>query len=618
MTIADRLRSIGKLLETKDRVRTPAGMRRWGLPMDAHIPGTPYTDDDPEPVKKRQRATSEPTGKTPRRKPAAAEPAPKKATAKTTAKAPAKSKVSATAERAKKLSGAGATPTKKAPAKSAPKAKPVKVDDPYANPEKGAGKRMQNDAAANTEPDGRVRAWGPKKKGQAFRRANVKRKPGQVEVIDYVSAGELNKIRALAVKRGNELSPMPSFYDIRDNKRLQAEGGVGSTNALDTLRGNNVARGQNSWDVYIAYGGYDEESGVDKGYVPCVGCGVKMSWHGNPDYEGGQYPKFEQDKIVVGAMGGSYNPQNIVPMCAGCNNQRGPKPMWDSPAFPGSKPKWFNAKYQRLMDSIQPPRPSNGTAKDEKRWRNELNAMRRPGSQVKPPNWSPPVPEGMRASDFGRPEKDKSATPMPVPPGPAGRSGEKSLRFTNLVIRAIKSMTPGDESDVAEDGDRVSAQLFNFDGRHNNGDNIWPPDVLDVTKQVVGTLVIEDVDSAFGEYERMAVIGDDGDRNFIEPDTCILITKGSVLPVATKAAILELKLAGGSNGPATGASESLNRYWTRGEGLARWANTATPYRSLVAALRKEGVPGHMVNGLAAKYYRTVKGEWPGKKGGDKE
>lgn len=88
----------------------------------------------------------------------------------------------------------------------------------------------------------------------------------------------------------------------------------------------------------------------------------------------------------------------------------------------------------------------------------------------------------------------------------------------------------------------------------------------------------------------------------------------TVLTTRERAAYLETKLAGGSNGPAWGASEKLNRYWTRGAGRARWANTGTPYRSLVAALRSEGVPGHMVNGLAARYYKIVKGVWPGKKG----
>ena len=57
----------------------------------------------------------------------------------------------------------------------------------------------------------------------------------------------------------------------------------------------------------------------------------------------------------------------------------------------------------------------------------------------------------------------------------------------------------------------------------------------------------------------------------------------------------------------------LRRYWL-GEGLARWATTPTPYRSLVAALRSERVPGHMIHGLAARLYHWHFGKWPGKRG----
>lgn len=60
----------------------------------------------------------------------------------------------------------------------------------------------------------------------------------------------------------------------------------------------------------------------------------------------------------------------------------------------------------------------------------------------------------------------------------------------------------------------------------------------------------------------------------------------------------------------------LRRYWL-GKGLARWATTPTPYRSLVAALRSEGVPGRMINGLAARLYKQHFGKWPGKRGGKK-
>lgn len=58
----------------------------------------------------------------------------------------------------------------------------------------------------------------------------------------------------------------------------------------------------------------------------------------------------------------------------------------------------------------------------------------------------------------------------------------------------------------------------------------------------------------------------------------------------------------------------LKAYWL-GEGLARWADTPTPYRALVAALLSEGVPEHMVHGAAANLYHDHFGRWPGKHDG---
>jgi len=58
-------------------------------------------------------------------------------------------------------------------------------------------------------------------------------------------------------------------------------------------------------------------------------------------------------------------------------------------------------------------------------------------------------------------------------------------------------------------------------------------------------------------------------------------------------------------------SPSLWRYWTHGEGLARWAKSAHPYTKLVSELRKEGIPEHMIHGLAANIYHAVFHKWPG-------
>lgn len=66
-----------------------------------------------------------------------------------------------------------------------------------------------------------------------------------------------------------------------------------------------------------------------------------------------------------------------------------------------------------------------------------------------------------------------------------------------------------------------------------------------------------------------------------------------------------------------GRGRALWKWWTHGEGLARWASSPTPYRTLVAALEKEGVPPGQIHGLAANIYHEVFKRWPGKHdGGD--
>ena len=64
-------------------------------------------------------------------------------------------------------------------------------------------------------------------------------------------------------------------------------------------------------------------------------------------------------------------------------------------------------------------------------------------------------------------------------------------------------------------------------------------------------------------------------------------------------------------------AKPLERYWTEGKGLARWAEKPHPFTSLVDALTKEIPPGEMtpeqIKGLAAKYYHKVFRKWPGKR-----
>jgi len=59
-----------------------------------------------------------------------------------------------------------------------------------------------------------------------------------------------------------------------------------------------------------------------------------------------------------------------------------------------------------------------------------------------------------------------------------------------------------------------------------------------------------------------------------------------------------------------GNAEQLKRYWTKGEGLAKWAESPTPFRTLVSHLVKYVKDPE---GLAAEYYHAVFGVWPGRK-----
>jgi hypothetical protein len=71
---------------------------------------------------------------------------------------------------------------------------------------------------------------------------------------------------------------------------------------------------------------------------------------------------------------------------------------------------------------------------------------------------------------------------------------------------------------------------------------------------------------------------------------------------------------GADSSPGVGPSESINTYWTKGQGLALWADSPKPYTTLVDLLRKY-VSDHIAHGLAAEYYFRVFGHWPGKQQG---
>lgn len=63
-------------------------------------------------------------------------------------------------------------------------------------------------------------------------------------------------------------------------------------------------------------------------------------------------------------------------------------------------------------------------------------------------------------------------------------------------------------------------------------------------------------------------------------------------------------------------SKSLKDYWTKGEGLAKWAGAAHPWTTLYNHLKKY-MPSDMAKRVASRWYYEVKGHWPGEKRGKK-
>lgn len=62
--------------------------------------------------------------------------------------------------------------------------------------------------------------------------------------------------------------------------------------------------------------------------------------------------------------------------------------------------------------------------------------------------------------------------------------------------------------------------------------------------------------------------------------------------------------------PGMGATSELNRYWL-GEGLAKWATSPTPFRTLLALLMQY-MTKSKAEGYAAQLYHAHFGRWPGK------
>ena len=348
----------------------------------------------------------------------------------------------------------------------------------------GSGKRVadkpQTGTHGRSKPKAADRArtierlWGENMDNSLdVRRKNVARGSNEYK-IEYATNAEVTKARVTAIER-SRATPKPDKGTISRNKWIIKEFGGPGTGGGD-IRGDAYQRSQRSWDVYVAFGGIDSK-GRDKGYVPCLGCGVKMSWHDDPEYT--SYPKFEHDKIITTGDGGSYNSQNVVPMCAGCNNQRGTKKFWEAPQLRPAKPRWYTPTFQNEVARTR----ANKNAK------------------------------------YQRPKTESATTPMPVPPGKV-RIRKESKGMVDR-IESFWQVTDSDKrTGTASNGDRIRAQLWNFDGRHNDVDaGVFPPDVDDPSRVVVGRLVMETVQSIFGTYERCSVVEDDGSIEWIERGT---------------------------------------------------------------------------------------------------
>lgn len=65
----------------------------------------------------------------------------------------------------------------------------------------------------------------------------------------------------------------------------------------------------------------------------------------------------------------------------------------------------------------------------------------------------------------------------------------------------------------------------------------------------------------------------------------------------------------------TPGHDQLHHYWTRGEGLAKWVGSPTPWTTLYHHLVKFVNP-EMAKRMAAQWFHEVKGYWPGDQKGD--
>jgi hypothetical protein len=68
---------------------------------------------------------------------------------------------------------------------------------------------------------------------------------------------------------------------------------------------------------------------------------------------------------------------------------------------------------------------------------------------------------------------------------------------------------------------------------------------------------------------------------------------------------------------AAGSGASLKHYWTRGEGLAKWRDSAHPWTALYRHLRKHMAdrPASVVRAVTSRWFHDATGHWPAERKG---
>lgn len=64
----------------------------------------------------------------------------------------------------------------------------------------------------------------------------------------------------------------------------------------------------------------------------------------------------------------------------------------------------------------------------------------------------------------------------------------------------------------------------------------------------------------------------------------------------------------------SGGAERLKRYWTKGEGLKKWATKPHPWTALYRELVKY-LPSELAKRTASQWFHDVFGIWPGERKG---